>query len=107
MYMKPIHPPDVVADTIARVVGSAWSGSVAELLAAIDAAATAAEHRDRAWPASPTALAACLRAQSDALRAHGLRMSVMPAELLIERVRPSTRAEPDVPNRRMTVATAR
>jgi hypothetical protein len=87
MYVKPIHPPDVVADAIARIViGHAWSGSVAELLAAINATATTAECLDRAWPASPTALAACLKAQSDALRAHGLRMSVMPAELLVERL---------------------
>ena len=85
MYVRPIIPPDVVGEAIARAVaGRAWTGSVAELLAAIGAIVTEAECQDRAWPRSPAALATALRSTTDTLRAHGLRLSIMPADILIE-----------------------
>ena len=85
MYVKPVRPPDVVGEAIARVIaGRTWTGSAAELLAAIGAVATKAEGEDRAWPHSPAALATALRSTTETLRAHGLRLSIMPADILIE-----------------------
>ncbi len=85
MYVKPDRPPDVVGEAIARATaGRTWTGSTAELLAAVNAVATEAEREDRAWSRSPAALATALRSTTDTLRAHGLRLSVMPADILIE-----------------------
>ena len=89
MYVKPIRPPDVVGEAIARAVaGRTWCGSAAELLTAIGAVATPAEREDRAWPRSPAGLAAALRSTSDTLRDRGLWMLIMPADILVEPIPP-------------------
>ncbi len=89
MYVRPINPPDILGEAIARAVaGRTWTGSAAELLAAIGAVATEAEREDRAWPRSPAALAAALRSITDTSRVHGLRLSIMPDDLLFEPIPP-------------------
>ncbi len=94
MYVRPNIPRDVIGEAIARAVaGRAWTGSVAELLAAIGAVATEAEREVRAWPRSPAALAAALRGTTDTLRVHGLRLLVMPADILVEPI-PAMAFEP-------------
>ncbi len=89
----PARPRDAVADAIAALVDASslgtWSGTPAELIAALDAVTLAEDRTALNWPATTAALAARVPHLVDSLWHHGLRLSRTPGELIVERMQPA------------------
>ena len=88
MHIKTTRARPLLADVLARLVTKAWSGTPAELHAALEAEASPLERAAAGWPRSPVALAAILTSETDEMRERGLRLSRFPCEILVERLRP-------------------
>ena len=86
----PVRPRDGLADAIAALVDATslgtWSGTPAELFAALDVVTLVEDRSALGWPATAAALAARVPYLVDPLWHHGLRLSRTPDELIVERM---------------------